>query len=41
MYVNNMRLETLQDATHTAGRLSLLFNVESASFDELTIKRLK
>lgn len=40
LYVNNLRLDTLTDTSHAAGRLSLLFSSEAATFDDLMIKRL-
>jgi hypothetical protein len=41
IYVNNLRLDTLEDDSHERGSISLVFSGEAGMFDDLVIKMLK
>jgi hypothetical protein len=40
IYVNSLRLATLEDGAHKRGLISLVFSGEAGTFDDLTIKKL-
>ena len=40
IYINNLRIDTLKDDSHTRGSISLVFSGDAGMLDDLTVKKL-